>query len=242
MGIIARRRNRFQQIFQQLETLLTSNGVTPCHFFKDINLLNYLACVPFNNLLHSMNLTRVNIHLSEEEKRFVDFILKYKQTMKRKVNLLLDTPPIPQYYDSPPIGWRENPLYEEEMSQYRKKLEEYQHRREILEKRREELWRSPESETFQYVEKEERAAICPDCMGRGRIASSEDSTDTTECPRCYGTGTSGYIPKVTPHQRQVAETFRAKLENLNDPVFSNFPCKKKSVFIRVTYEGQIFIK
>jgi hypothetical protein len=74
------------------------------------------------------------------------------------------------------------------------------------------------------------------------MPSSEDSPDTTDCPRCYGKGTSGYIPRVTPHQRQVAETFRAKLDNLNDPVFSNFPCKKKSVFIRVNYDGQVFIK
>ncbi len=242
MGIIARRRKRFQQLFNQLETLLASNGVTPCHFFKDTNLLNYLACVPFNNLLYSLNITRVNIHLTVEEKLFVGFILKYRQTMKKKVNLLLDTPPEPQYFDSPPIGWRENLRYEEEMSQYRKKLEEYQHQKEILEKRRKELWRSSESEIFRYVEKEDRAAVCPDCMGSGRMPSSEASPEPTDCPRCYGKGTSGYIPKVTLQQRQVAETFRAKLDNLNDPVFSNFPCKKKSVFIRVNYDGQIFIK
>jgi hypothetical protein len=242
MGIIARRREKFQQLFSQLETLLTSNDVTPCHFFKDTNLLNYLACVPFNNLLHSLNITRVNIHLTVEEKQFVGFILKYRQTKKRKMNLLLDTPPEPQYFDSPPIGWRENPRYEEEMKQYRKKLEEYQRQKEVLERRRKELWKSPGSKIFRYVEKEERAAVCPDCMGSGRMPSSEDSTDTIDCPRCYGKGTSGYTPKVTPHQRQVAETFRTKLDNLNNPVFSNFPCKKKSVFLRVNYDGQIFIK
>ena len=83
-------------------------------------------------------------------------------------------------------------------------------------------------------------------MGSGRQVAVGDETSPelreVECSRCRGTGSTGYTPRVSPQQRQVAETFRAKLQDLETPVFSNFPVKKKPVFLRLTYEGQIFIK
>ena len=241
MGIIARRRKKFQALLAELESVLIEKGITPYHFFKDGNLHNYLACIPFNHLLDSMKLTRVNVNLTDEESRFVGFILKYKELRKKKYNILLDTPPDPQYYDSPPIGRRENPRYEEEMEQYRMKLDEYQHQADVLEKKREELRRTPEGEIFEYVENEDGSVVCPQCMGRGTLPAENGSLPAA-CPQCGGSGSTGYTPKVTEEQRQTAETFRVKLESLKDPVFADFPRKKKQVFIRLTYEGQIFIK
>lgn len=246
MGIFIRRKKVFRGLLGELEQFLISKGITPSHLFKDANLLDYLACVPFNNLLYSFNLTRVKIDLSEEERQFVDFLLKYKRIRQKKINFLLDTPPDRLYYDSPTIGWRENPRYEEEVNQYRMRQLEYEHREEMLERQREELWKSPESEIFRHVEKEDKTALCSYCMGSGRqVAVGEKNAPElreVECSRCRGTGGTGYTPRVSPQQRQAAETFRAKLQDLEPPVFSNFPVKKKPVFLRLTYEGQIFIK
>jgi len=255
MGLFTGRIKKFQRIIGELERLLTDKGVTPCHFFKDRNLLNYLACVPFNNLLHSLDLTRVNIYLAEEDKQFVDFILIYKKTREKRINPLLDTPPDILYYDSPTLGWRENRRYEEELKQYRMRLADYDRRAEILEKKRRDLWECVESEIFRYVEQEDRSAICTRCMGRGRrLAVGDDNSPVmsevppgmevseAECPSCLGTGSTGYIPRVTREQREVADAFREKLESLDEPVFADFPCKKKPVFIRLTHEGQVFVK
>jgi len=245
MGIIARRRRSFQQYLNELETFLTKNGVTPCHMFKDTNLLNYLVCSPFNNLLHSMKVTTVNIDLTEEEKRFVDFILTYRKIRRKKQNFLLDTPSDVQYHDSPIMGRRENPRYEEEMTQYRLKLEEYEYKKEMMEKKREELWRGPEADIYRYVEKEERSAVCSQCLGTGWKRPEEPrgpEAEEIKCPWCSGTGSSGYTPRVNRDQRQAAETFRTKLEDLDAPVFAGFPLKRKSVYIRLTHEGQLFIK
>lgn len=229
---------------------MTGKGVTPCFMFKDKNLLNYLACTPFNNLLHSMNISTVNIDLSEEEMLFVNFILTYRKIRKKRQNFLLDTPPEVLSHDSPPLGWRENPRYEEEMEQYRMKLEEYEYKKTMMEKKREELWESPEAEILRYVEKEERSAVCSQCMGTGwkRPEESEEPEETgveavdIQCPWCSGTGNSGYTPRVNRDQRRAAETFRAKLEDVEPPVFANFPLKRKPVFIRVTHEGHLFLK
>jgi hypothetical protein len=259
MGIITRRRRKFQQYLVELKTFLTDNGVTPCHLFNDTNLLNYLACVPFNNLLHSMKLTKVNIHLSDEEMKFVKFILRFGKIRSHKQNFLLDSPPRFLHYDSPILGRKENPRYEEEMEHYRAKLEEFEHRMASLEKQREELWKSPNAEIFNYVEKELRSSICSRCNGTGWSLPDEPDNNKNkekdknkieevadiveiECPWCNGTGSSGYTPRISPDQHQLAETFRAKLENLKDPIFHNFPLKKKPVFIRLTYEGHLFIK
>jgi hypothetical protein len=249
----------FQRHLDELKTFLTDNGITPCRMFNDTNLLNYLACVPFNNLLYSMKLTTVNIHLSDEEMQFVDFILKFRKIKNHKENFLLDTPPRVLHYDSPILGRKENPRYEEEMEHYRVKLEEYEHRTQALEKQREELWQSPEAEIFNYVEKEYRTSVCSRCNGTGWSLPDEPDSDKDitkdrnkseeetmaaeiECPWCNGTGNSGYTPRVNPDQHQIAEAFRVKLENLKAPVFANFPLKKKPVFIRLTYDGQLFIK
>jgi hypothetical protein len=78
-------------------------------------------------------------------------------------------------------------------------------------------------------------------MGSGAVSAGDD-LPADDCPQCGGTGGTGHTPNVTPEQRLTAETFRAKLENLKEPVFSNFPCKKKQVYLRLTYDGQIFIK
>ncbi|HLP60188.1 MAG TPA: hypothetical protein VK186_15220 [Candidatus Deferrimicrobium sp.] len=256
MGLFTRRIKRIQDVFDELERFLTDKGITPCHFFKDSNIINYLARVPFNDFLYSLNITGVNIHLQEEEKQFVDFILIYKKIREKKVNPLLDTPPDILYYDSPTLGWRENPWYEEELNRYRMNLVNSEHRGEILEIRRSKLWESAESEIFRYVEQEDGATICKRCLGKGRrlkIGGDEQSSIMSEvpadaevfeeeCPSCRGTGGTGYVPRVSPEQRQVAETFRQKLESLDSPIVSTFPCKKKPVYIRLTYEGQIFIK
>lgn len=244
MGIIARRRKKYRRLFERLEAVLKSNKVTGFRFFKDTNLLNYLACMPFNHLLHSWKLTKVNIFLSDEERAFVDFILTYKKILKRRPNLLLDAPTVHDFYDSPPIGWKKNLRYEDEMEQYRLKLDKYQHEKKMLEVRREALWRSQESEVFRYVEKEDRSAICSKCTGSG-IAQPENGAPPPpggECSWCNGTGSTGYTPHVSPDQREIAEEFRAKIDELQDPVFASFPVKKKPVFIRLTNEGQIFIK
>lgn len=255
MGIFTGRIKKFQRIIGELERLLTDKGVTPCHFFKDRNLLNYLACEPFNNLLNSLNLTRVNIHLAEEDKQFVDFVLLYKKIREKKINPLLDTPPDALYYDSPTLGWRENSRYEEELKQYKMRLADYERRGEVMEKKRRELLESVESEIFRYVEQEDRSALCIHCMGQGRrLVVGDDCSPImsevppgvevaeAECPSCHGAGSTGYIPRVTPEQREVAEAFREKLERLDEPIFADFPCKKKPVYIRLTHEGQLFVK
>lgn len=241
MGIIARRRNKYRRLFERLEAVLKSNKVTGCRFFKDTNLLNYLACIPFNNLLHSWNLTKVNVFLSEDERAFVDFIITYKKILKRRPNLLLDTPTIHDFYDSPPIGWKENRRYEDEMEQYRLKLDKHQHEKKMREMQREALWRSPESEVYRHVEKEDRSTECSKCAGGGFI-QAEDAAPGGACPWCNGTGNTGYTPHVSPVQREIADEFRAKIDELQDPVFASFPVKKKPVFIRLTNEGQIFVK
>lgn len=258
MGLFTRRIKKTQRLFDDLEHLLTDKNVTPCHFFKDTNVLNYIACIPFNDFLNSLNLTKVNIHLSEEEKQFVNFIVLYKKIRGKKINPLLDTPPDVLYYDSPTLGWRENPRYEEELNRYRMNLADYESQGEMLETKRRELWESIESEIFHYVEQEEGATICAHCLGKGRRlavdadkneyspAMSEVQADTEiseeVCPNCAGTGKTGYVPRVSQEQRKVAEAFREKLENLDEPIFPDFPCKKKPVYIRLTHEGQIFIK
>ncbi len=224
---------------------MTDNGATPCFMFKDTNLLNYMICTPFNNFLHSMNVSTINIDLSREEKLFVDFVLKYRKIRKKRRNFLLDTPPDVLFYDSPPMGRRENPRYEEEMAQYRMKLEEYEYKKDIMEKKREELWLSPEADIFRYVESEERTAVCSQCMGTGWIQQEEqDGSEVAEiqCPWCSGTGSSGYTPRINRDQRRAAETFRAKLEDVDTPVFGSFPLKRKPAYIRLTHEGQLFLK
>lgn len=192
-----------------------------------------------------MNVTTVNIDLSLEEKLFVDFILTYRKIRKKKQNFFLDTPPDVSYYDSPPIGRRENPRFEEEMAQYTMKLEEHEHKKEMMEKKREELWRSPEAEIFRYVEKEERSAVCSQCLGTGwKHPEEQEGPEVAEirCPWCSGTGSSGYTPRVNRDHLRTAETFRAKRKDLEPPAFASFPLKKKSVYIRLTHEGQLFIK
>lgn len=226
----------------ELKTFLTDNGAAPCGMFNDRNLLNYLACIPFNNFLYSLKLTRVNIFLSDEEMHFVDFILKLRKIRNHKQNFLLDAPPTVLHYDSPLLGRRDNPRYEEEMEHYRTKLEEYEHRKEMREKQREELLQSPEAEVFHFVEKELRSALCSRCDGIGWCQPDEAGSVDIQCSWCMGTGRSGYTPSVSPDQRRAAEAFRVKLDSLEDPVFASFPLRKKTVFIRLTYDGQLFIK
>lgn len=260
MGLFTRRIKKIQCIFDELERLLTDKGITPCHFFKDTNVLNYIACIPFNDFLDSLKLTKVNTHLSDEEKQFVNFIVLYKKIHGKKINPLLDTPPDVLYYDSPTLGWHDNPRYEEELNRYRMNLADYDDQGEMLETKRRELWESIESEIFRYVEQEEGATICARCQGKGRrLVGAMDAVgdefspfmsevpadaDVCEeiCPDCGGTGNTGYVPRVSPEQRQVAEAFRDKLESLDEPIFPYFPCKKKPVYIRLTHEGQVFIK
>ncbi|MCU0285490.1 MAG: hypothetical protein MUF15_03725 [Acidobacteria bacterium] len=255
MGLFTKRIKKIQHLFDGLEHFLTEKGVIPCHFFKDKNIINYLACEPFNQFLYSLKLTRVNIHLRDDERQFVNFILLYKKIKGKRVNPLLDTPPDILFFDSPTVGWRENTRYEEELNRYRMSLADSEHRGEILETKRRKLWESAESEIFRYVEQEEGATICVRCLGKGRrlaigngdlglMSEVPADIEITEevCPTCQGTGTTGYIPRVTPEQRKVADAFREKLESFDEPIFPDFPCKKKPVYIRLTYEGQIFLK
>lgn len=316
MGFLGRRRRKFEKLLNGVENLLIEKGVTPVHYFKDRNLLNYLTCKPFNSLLDSLKLTTVNINLERDEKAFVDFMARFYRLTAKRMNLLLDSPPEKLYFDSPILGWRDNPRYEEELELYRRKLDEYRHKKVILDKKRRELWDSEDGETARHVEKEERAALCPKCGGAGEYIPSEEEEplpemdpnmgtgarsgaywnndasrftrrpqprmaidngeddsflDTgnaemdpenpgngtakipmdddfvpgekkTECPQCGGTGKSGYVPQVTSHQRIIADIFRNKMEALKEPVFTSFPCRKRAVFIRLSYEGQVFIK
>ncbi|MCP4147675.1 MAG: hypothetical protein GY757_07985, partial [bacterium] len=160
MGFLSKRRQSYQRLLKELEALLIKNSVTPCYLFKETNILNYLTCIPFNSVLNRLKITTVNVNLTEEEKKFVKFIQFFRQARKNSSNLLLETPVPVSHHDSPPIGWRENKSYQKELEQYKIKLEEYQHKKEILDKKKELLWQTPGSEIFEYVQQEERAALC----------------------------------------------------------------------------------
>ncbi len=213
MKILFRRRRRFKVYPDQLEMILMKDGVTPVHFFQDRNLLNYMVCAPYNEILHRFKISTVNIDLSEEEREFVNFILLYKKITETKRSLF-DSIPSVRTYDSPILGWRDNPDYESECEHYKLKYEEYKLKMAFIKKRRREMLESTEGENYLYVE-------------------SEDEK---------GMWDMEYRPDVTYRQRRKSLIFKERLSQLQDPVFTAFPCKKKSVFLRLTYEGQIFIK
>ncbi len=244
MGFFKWRREKFRALLKELEALLKAQGITPSHLFGDRNLLNYLACVPFNRLLDSWNLTTVNIDLAPEEMQFVQFILIYRKLKNRKENLLLDTPPDVLYHDSPIIGWRENTRYQEELERYRQRMEEYEYRLKEVERKRRELLESFDGEVFRYVEKEMETTRCSVCGGSGRRrVTGNDAPETTLlCHQCRGSGKSGYLPRVSQEQRRKAEDFRKRLQAEKEPVFDSFPCKRKPVYLRLTHEGQLFFK
>jgi hypothetical protein len=228
----------YQQLISDVEILLTKNGVSPIHYFRSQKVLNYLAYYPFGNILCKLALAKSSLQTNEGERQFGIFIQRLKGSRNHRQNLLLDSPSDFRDFNSPCIGWKQNSRFEEEVKEYNKKSSQYERERGERKERREKLLGSSEGRTYLYVKQEYESIICLECKGKGMIISDKESTS---CSYCGGSGDTGYTPNIVPPQIRVAREVNAQLDSLREPNFSSFPCKRKSVYVRVAYGGQIFI-
>lgn len=240
LWLFKKKKEYYDSLLKEIETILTKNSVTPIHLFKDKKILEYLTFFPLINIYCFLNQKNINQYINEQGRDFARFIMKLGKIKKRSINLLLDSPA--DYEIDYPfcVGWKHNPKYEEEVRNYKIKLEAYEKQKKILDEENKKIWKKPEAETYLFVKKEDNLAKCPSCFGSGRIPSVRRSWGYS-CSKCRGTGAALYLPKVTPVQRRTAAGFEKELENLRYPEFSAFPRKKKSIYIRVIHGGQIFL-
>lgn len=224
-------------MIKELEEILKKKDITTSNLFGSDKVLNYLTYFPFNQIIYSLFSGATSIHISASEKKFAAFIRKFKQNRDKKLRISFEEPSNYSYFGISNIGWRENPKYEEELSEYKQKEEEWKQQKELPEKKIKAHWETPESKIYTHVKDEDQRTICSTCMGSGIIPSRTPSTSDS-CYSCQGTGKTGYTPDVTSEQRQVAEAFKAKLEDLKKliPDFPLPPEKRKPVDIYVTVE------
>jgi hypothetical protein len=240
LWLFKKKKKNYEKLLKEVEAILIKNDVIPIHLFKDKKVLEYLTYFPFNHIYCLLTHKNLNEYIKVEERNFAKFIKKLKKISRKPVNILLDSPSDYEYNFFSCVGWKDNSRYEEEVKNYKTKLAEYEKQKKIIEKRKIKLWEKPEADTYRYVKKEETLAKCPACIGSGKIPSVIRSWGFS-CSECRGTGRTAYLPKVTPVQRLKAKEFEKELEKLQDPEFTSFPRKKKSIFIRVVHGGQLFI-
>ncbi|MCK5058044.1 MAG: hypothetical protein KAT34_15425 [Candidatus Aminicenantes bacterium] len=230
----------YEKLLNEVETILSKNGVMPTSLFKNPKVLHYLTYYPFNHIYCFLAQEVMNKYINEQEKKFARFIIKLARIRQKSINLLLDTPSDYEYDYPSCVGWKDNPKYEEEVKNYRSRLTEYEDQKKITGAKRKKLLETPEARVYFYVKEEDNKTKCPTCFGSGRIPSISRKPGST-CGKCRGSGRTAYLPKVTPGQRRTAKVFKKKWDNIQDPNFTFFPRKKKSIYIRVVHGGQIFI-
>lgn len=240
MWSFKKKKEYYERLLKDVETILIKNGVTPIYLFKDPKILSYLTYYPYNHIYCFLTRQDMNKSINEQEKDFARFIKKLGRIREKSINLLLDTPSDYEYYYPSCVGWKDNPKYEEEVKNYKNKLEEYEEQKRGVAEKRKKLWTQPESKTYLYVKEEYNKAKCPKCFGTGIIPAINKRWGYT-CHKCGGTGRTEYLPEVTVEQREIANKFKKELESLKDPEFTSFPRKKKSIFIRVVHGGHIFL-
>jgi hypothetical protein len=239
MWPFTKRKKFYQELIKELEEILKKKNITTSNLFKSDKVLNYLTYYPFNQIFSSLFSGHTGPPISSSEKKFAAFIRKFKQNRNKRLRISFEEPSNCSYFGISNIGWRDNPKYEEELSEYRLKEEEWKQQKELPEKKIKAHWETPESKIYTHVKDEDQKTICSNCMGSG-IVPSKTHPPGDSCFICQGSGKTGYTPDVTSEQRQIAETFNAKLEDFKKliPDFPLPPEKRKPVDIYVMLGDQ----
>jgi len=240
MWLFKKKRTYYQRLLNEIEAMLVRNGITPIHLFREPRVLHYLTFYPLNRLYYLLVHADADSAIGPQAREFATFIRKLCLIKKKRINLLLDSPADYEYEYPLSIGWKDNPGYEQELENYQVKVKEYEEVRAARAEEMERLWKNAEARVYSYVRREYERIRCPVCAGTGVIPKI-GKLPLVRCYSCKGSGKRVYLPRVTISQKKVAEAFKIKLESLKEPEFTSFPRRKKSVYIRVIYGGQIFL-
>ena len=240
MWLFKQKQMYYQRLLNEIEAMLVRNGITPIRLFGEPRVLHYLTFYPFNHIYNLLVYADADRTIGPKAREFATFIRKLYLIKKKRINLLLDSPTDYEYEYPLSIGWKDNPRYEQELENYQVKVKEYEQIRAALADEREKLWENAEARVYSYVQREYGRIRCPVCTGTGVIPKI-DKRPLLCCYSCKGSGKRAYLPRVTSVQKKVAEAFKRKLESLKEPEFTSFPRRRKSVYIRVIYGGQIFL-